>query len=211
MKTTNLATLVIAFSIASCAAQAGSLLPGDITSGSSPTYATLDGNLTIEGFSDSASSIPANLTTGGSPASWFGIGASGALQNTNTMTLQLAPNVGLSGFGRIWTRAVVSISGFTADPGFSVVGTDPSLNSSSYANGILSVDLGWDSGTSYNYSLSNLGASAGQTLTISLDSATGPQFSITQLDYAPVPEPSSLTLGALGGLLLFFSGRRKRA
>jgi hypothetical protein len=80
--------------------QAASVLPPMIPNNVSPTFTTGDGLFTIEGFSDSASTIPTNLRTGGSP-SYFGVEANGALDNTDTMKLQFAPGVGFTGFGDI--------------------------------------------------------------------------------------------------------------
>jgi hypothetical protein len=125
------------------------------------------------------------------------------------MKLQFAPGVGLTGFGSIWTRAVITITGFLSDPGLNV-GSDPFVNSYGYNSGALTLDLAWDNGTEYDFSLSNPSASAGQSLTISLDYATAPQWAITKLDYAPVPEPSVAALGLLGGLAALGLTRRFR-
>ena len=64
----------------SLATQAQSILPAMIPNNVSPTFTTGDGLFTIQGFSDSASTIPKNLTTGESP-SCFGVEANGALDN----------------------------------------------------------------------------------------------------------------------------------
>jgi hypothetical protein len=72
------------------------------------------------------------------------------------------------------------------------------------------LDLNWDGGTIYDFTLSNPDASAGQLLTISLDYPTSPQVAFSELDYGPVPEPSVAALGLLGGLAAFASARRFR-
>ncbi len=140
----------------------------------------------------------------------LGRGVKGELQNADTLKLQVAPGIGFSGFGDIWTRAAISISGFVADPGFAPVGSPAGVLSSGYSAGVLTVGLDWNGGTPRDFTLSNLEASVGQTLTVSLDAATAPQFAITHLDYAVVPEPGSLALLAIGGAATLLAARRAR-
>jgi hypothetical protein len=186
---------------------AASLLPSTITDNVSPTFTTADGLLTIEGFSDSASTVPANLRTAGG-ATYFGVEANGAFQNADTLKLQLAPGVGFTGFGDIWTRAVISISGFVSDPGLTPVGSPAGILSSGYSAGVLTLSLDWNGGTPRDFTLSNPSASAGQTLFASLDYATAPQWAVTHLDYSAVPEPGSAALLALGGFMAALAARR---
>jgi hypothetical protein len=186
--------------------QAASLVSGDIPSNTSPTFTTGDGLLTLKGYSDSAFTVPGNLVTDGT---WFGVGAGAALNGTETLMIQLAPGVGLTGFGDIWTRAVISISGFTSDPDLNI-GSNPGVLGSSYSPGLLTLNLGWNGGGARDFTFANPSASAGQLLSISLDAATAPQWAITHLDYAFVPEPSTVALGLLGGLSVFIAKRRCR-
>lgn len=181
--------------------QAASVLSDDITSDVSPTFTTGDGLFTINGYSDSFTT-PANLTSDG-PGTWFGVGAGSALDGAETMTLQLDPSVGLSGFGDIYTRAEITISGFTSDPGFTPVGSPSGLLDSSYDSGTLIVNLDWIGGGTRDYVLSNVGASAGQTLFINLDSATSPQLALTHLDYSALPEPGATSVLLFGATALF--------
>jgi hypothetical protein len=189
--------------------QAASILPPMIPNNVSPTFTTGDGLFTINGFSDSTSTIPTNLRTGGSP-SYFGVEASGALDNTDTMKLQFGPGVGFTGFGDIWTRAVITISGFVSNPGLTPVGSPAGILSSGYSAGVLTLSLDWNGGTPRDFTLSDPGASAGQTLALSLDYATAPQWAITHLDYTVVPEPGSVALLALGGVTALLAARRFR-
>jgi hypothetical protein len=186
---------------------AGTVVSSDIPDDVSPTFTTADGLLTINGFADSASTVPANLTSYG-PSAWFGVAESEALNGTETMTLQFAPNVGLTGFGDIWTRAEITISGFLSDPGLDV-GANAGVLGSSFSGGTLVLNLNWNGGTVRAFTLADVAASSGQLLTISLDSATAPQWAITHFDYAVVPEPSVAGLLLLGGGILL--ARRCRA
>jgi hypothetical protein len=208
MKTVKTFLTALAVLGAGLTGQAASVLAPMIPNNVSPTFTTGDGLFTIKGFSDSASTIPKNLTTAGGP-SYFGVEANGALNNTDTLKLQFAPGVGLTGFGDIWTRAVISISGFVSDPGLTPVGSPAGVLSSGYSAGVLTLSLDWNGGTPRSFALSDAGASAGQTLTASMDYATAPQWAVTHLDYNAVPEPSSLALGSLG-LLALVARRRFR-
>lgn len=188
MKTLRTFLTILAALGAGLTGQAASLLAPMIPNNVSPMFTTGDGLLTIEGFSDSASTIPKNLTTGGGPG-YFGVEANGALDNADTMKLQFAPGVGFAGFGDIWTRAVITITGFVSDPGLSPVGSPAGILSSGYSAGVLTLSLDWNGGTPRDFVLLDPGASAGQTLTLSMDYATAPQWAITHLDYNVVPEP----------------------
>ena len=187
--------------------QAGTIVSGDIVSGTSPTFTTADGKLTITGYSDSASTSPQNLFTAGA-GTWFGPGPDQAIGGPDTMKLQLAPGAGLTGFGDIYTRAVITISGFVSDPGLNI-GANPGVLGSSYSSGVLTLNLDWNGGGNRDFTLSDPSASLGQTLTISLDANTGPQWAVSHLDYTTVvPEPTSLALAMLGGLSAVVLKRR---
>lgn len=200
--------IILASIALSLPTQAASVVPGDISSGVSPTFTTGDGLLTLNGYSDSAFAVPANLTSSG-PGTWFGVGGGDALNGTETMTLQLAPGVGLTGIGDIWTRAVISISGFTSDPGLNI-GANPGVLGTSYSAGVLSLNLDWNGGAARDFTFANPSASAGQLLSVSLDFATAPQWAITHLDYAVVPEPSSIALLFLGAGMVWSRARVSR-
>ena len=191
----NLAILLSGIAL-SLPSHAATVSAGDIPNNVSPSYTTGDGLLTLTGYSDSAFSLPSNLTSSG-PGSWFGVGGNTALDNTETMTLQLAPGVGLTGMGDIWTRAVITISGFTSNPGLNI-GANPGVLGSSYAAGVQTLNLDWNGGGNRAFTFADPSASAGQLLYVSLDFATVPQWAVTHLDYAVVPEPSSLALLFLG-------------
>ena len=207
VKHSKILALILAGMTVGLTSQAGTVLPANIINNSSPIFTTADGLLTLKAYSDSASTIPMNLGKGGN---YIGTGNAGAMSGHQTMTLQFAPGVGLTGFGTIWTRADITISGFVSDPGLNV-GSDPNVISDSYNSGVLTLNLNWDAGTIYHFSLSDPNASAGQLLNISLDYATGPQVAFSELDYALVPEPSVAALGLLGGLAAFASARRFRS
>ena len=187
--------------------QAASVVSGDITDNVSPTFTTGDTLLKLYGYSDSAFAVPSNLTSAGASA-WFGVGGDKALSGTETMKLQLSPGVGLTGFGDIYTRAVISISGFTSDPGLNI-GANAGVAGSSYAAGVQTLNLNWNGGVPRDFTLANPSASAGQLLFISLDFATAPQWAVTHLDYAvvPVPEPSSMALLFVGAGLAWSRAR----
>jgi hypothetical protein len=207
MKTFRIIAIVLAGIAASLPTQAASVVSGDITSNVSPTFTTADTYLMLNGYADSASTVPANLTSDG-PSTWFGVDAGSALSGTETMTLQLAPGYGLIGFGDIYTRAVITISGFVSDPGLDV-GSNPGVLGSSYSAGTLMLDLNWNGGGARDFILADVSASAGQLLTISLDSITSPQWAITHLDYAVVPEPTAMSFALLGLGLLIRRGTRR--
>jgi len=208
MKLNKNLILIIAGITVGITGQAQTILPGDISSGVSPTFTTADAFVTLHGYSDSASTVPSDFYSAGA-GNYFGVNPNNSMNGTDTMTMQFAPGVGLSGFGAIWTRAVISISGFTSDPELNV-GSDPNVISSGYSGGVLTLSLNWDSGTPYSFTLANPGASAGQLLTASLDYATAPQWAITEISYAPVPEPSTTAMSLLGLAALGLARRFRR-
>lgn len=140
-------------------------------------------------------------------ARFFGVDSNGTFNSTDTLKLKLASGTGLTGFGDIYSQGVVTIAGFTSDPVFSA-GASPVVNGAFYSGGVETINLAWDNGTAYNYSFANAAASAGQTLTLSLDANQGPQLALTGIDYAAVPEPVTPPLLVLGGLGLAAVRRR---
>jgi hypothetical protein len=128
---------------------------------------------------------------------------------------------GLANISFKWTRAdgggAIRISGFSSNPGAAVT-KDPGANdiSASYDNddNELSIVHPWQGPNVSIVSLSNLSASKGQTLDLSVDQTDlepnqgGPQAAVLGIDYA-VPEPASLAMLGFGGTLVL--GRRRNA
>jgi len=143
--------------------------------------------------------------------------------NEETLEIIFSATAGLTGIEWDFARADgpgandgVFISGFTADPGATLGGSAAALanNSTSYdaGTGTLEIDIsGIAFGGSVDFvTFSNAAASAGQTLTVVATDTTqaGAQFPIRSISYEDaVPEPGSLALLALGGLMI---ARRRR-
>ncbi|MBK1827315.1 PEP-CTERM sorting domain-containing protein [Haloferula rosea] len=141
--------------------------------------------------------------------------------NGNEQQLQFifAPTIGFSQMTWDFSRADgpgpndgVFITGFVADPGATLSGAiTTSTVSYDSGTGTLQLDLtGADFGGADGIlNLSNLFASAGQTLLLTVTDTTqhGAQLAITSISYDVVPEPSALALLSLGGLALM---RRRR-
>lgn len=167
----------IAFLCWASTALAGVVNSSDISAGSS-AFATSDGCMTIS-----------TIGSFGSGSSYFGV--SGGLNSLaiddqdglepadERVTFEFAPDAGLSGLDVVWTRAVITITGFAADP---------SGNFGSYdaASGTWSVVRPWTAGTTVSYRFSNVAASAGRSLSLTaLDpSQPGPQISLVAVHYA---------------------------
>lgn len=198
MKLNKILALIVAGITVGISVQAGTILPGDVPNNVSSIFTTADTLVTLRGYTDSASTMPGNFYSAGA-GNWFGTGSNQSLDGTETMTMQFAPGVGLSGFGDIYTRAVITISGFLSDPRLNV-GSNPGVLANSYSSGTLTLNLDWNGGGFRNFTLADQSASAGQLLTVSLDYATAPQWAIANIDYAavPVPEPTTIAVGLVG-------------
>jgi hypothetical protein len=210
--------LAVAGCLALCAAaaQAAVINAPDITSGSS-SFTTGDGLVTLTPYSNVTGA--GTVGTLGAGLNFFGVGADNAIKDTDgnpattddreAIDIELAGTVSLSGISFRWTRAAgtapdgVVISGFLADPGASTA----SGVGISYSSGSLFLNYAWDSGTIRSFEFSNLSASLGQTLRVSVNDvdSAGPQATINTITY--VPEPSAALLGGLGLLALL---RRRR-
>lgn len=173
---------------------AATLFAPAISDNVSPVYATPDALLTVTGYANSNATVEANL---GQAGTWFGVvnGNASAIDGTECVTLQFAPNAALRGIGHVWTRSRVIISDFTADPGFTDAGGY--ATGVSYSNGTLTYSYNWDAGTEHDFTFSNPAASAGHTLRLNAyDTTTGWQVTITRIDYTPSAAAAVANLGS---------------
>jgi len=178
------------------------LLGSDIPSNVSPTYTTADGLLTLNAYTDTPGTVPGNLYQNGD---WVGIVGSGpnneAIDGNESLDLQFAAGIGLSGFGTRYTWANVIISGFASDPGF----TDPSgmASSVSYTNGTLSFHLeSWHT-PELVFNFTNITASAGRKLSLHTDGTSGTQITLTRINYATPPAaPVTLSIAKSGNKVI---------
>lgn len=111
--------------------------------------------------------------------------ADGQVPADEQIECEFAADVGLSGLDVIWTRAVMTITGFQADPGGNTGTYDAETRT-------WSVWRPWTGGTTVSYRFSNAAASAGRTLTLTaLDPNTpGPQMSLVAVYFQ---EPGAIT------------------
>ena len=164
------------------------LLGPDIPNNITSTYTTADRLLTLNAYSDTPGSTPANIYEN---VDWFGIagGANNeAIDGTESLNLQFPGGAGLTGLGTRYTSGQVIISGFASDPGFS----DPSGQATSvnYSGGTLSYTFNQYRAPELVVAFTNLAASAGQTLSLHTDGNPGSQIALTRINY----EPSAVTL-----------------
>lgn len=125
----------------------------------------------------------------GGGSSFFGVAGglnSAAIDDTDgqfppdeTIAFEFAEDAGLGGLDVTWTRAVVTLSGFIADP----QGDTGTYNAQA---GTWSVSQPWTGDTRVRYRFSNIQASLGRTITLSaLDSAApGCQVSVTAVYFS---------------------------
>lgn len=173
------------------------VMAADITPNASPTFESAAGQLTITGYADTPGTVPANINRN---VVWFGV--SGGNNNESTegaesLGLQFAANVGLTGLGMRYTSGLVVISGFTDDPGF----TDPSgiATGVSYSAGTLTYTFNSAGSPEIVVGFSNPAASAGQTLSLHTDGDPGSQVTLTRINYAASGvAPVTITITKIG-------------
>ena len=104
--------------------------------------------------------------------------ADGKVPADESIGFQFAEESGLSGLDVVWTRAFVTLTGFTADP-------QGDIGTYNAAAGTWSVWQPWTGGTTTRYRFSNIQASAGRTITLTaLDpNLAGPQISVTAVHF----------------------------
>jgi hypothetical protein len=167
------------------------LIGPDIPSNVSPSNSTPDGLVTLTGYSDTPGTVPANLYEN---VNWFGIAGGNnneSIDGAESLNVQFAAGVGLSGIGTRYTSGKVFISGFASDPGFS----DPSgiATGKSYVSGTLSYTFNAPHSPEIVVGFTNLSASAGQTLSMHTDGNPGSQLTLTRINYAVAPVTLSIT------------------
>jgi hypothetical protein len=172
------------------------LLGPDIPSNVSPSYGTPDGLVTLTGYSDTPGTVPANLYEN---VNWFGIAGGNnneSIDSAESLNVQFAAGVGLSGIGTRYTSGQVIISGFASDPGFS----DPSgiATGVSYSGGTLSYTFNAPHSPEIVVSFTNLSASVGQTLSMHTDGNPGSQLTLTRINYAASVAPVTLSITKSG-------------
>jgi hypothetical protein len=157
------------------------LIGPDVPSNVSSTHSTADGLLILNGFADTPGSVPANLFEN---VDWIGIAGGNnteAVEGAESMSLHFAVGAGLSGLTTRYTSGQIVLSGLTTDPGFS----DPSgiATAVSYGSGTLSYTFNAPHAPEVSVNFSNLSASAGQTLSLHTDGASGSQIALTRIKY----------------------------
>lgn len=124
----------------------------------------------------------------GGGSSFFGVaggGNSGAIDDLDgqapadeNISFEFPLDAGLAGIDVIWTRAVITLSGFTADP----QGENGTYNAGA---GTWSVSQPWTGGSIVRFRFANMQASAGRTITLTaLDpSAPGCQVALSAVHF----------------------------
>jgi O-glycosyl hydrolase len=104
--------------------------------------------------------------------------ADGKVPADESIEFQFTEESGLSGLDVVWTRAMVTLTGFTEDP-------QGDTGTYDAATGTWSVWQPWTGGSTARYRFSNTRASSGRTITLSaLDpDLSGPQISITAVHF----------------------------
>jgi hypothetical protein len=170
------------------------------------SYTTPDGGLAVRGYSDANATTSANLGTYLDQC--FGVYGgknTGAIDGSESITLQFAAGIGLSRLDAIYSSGNITISGFASDPGF----TDFSgaATGVSYSDGALTFTL--SNGGHHMFFFTNRVASAGRTLRINVDPADGNELAIAGVEYvdsktliaADIPSNVATTHATADGLL----------
>lgn len=173
----KLLTISVAIACCTLPVSAGSITFADVATGQA-TASDADGNIQLRasGFFGVGSSF---FGVSGGLNSVAIDDANGLAPADENISFQFAEDSGLSGLDVIWTRATVTLTGFTADP----QGNTGTYNA---ATGTWTVAQPWTGGTKTSYRFSNLAASAGRTITLSaLDpNSPGPQVSISAIQFS---------------------------
>lgn len=177
------------------------------------TIDSINPAITFAAWKDQASTVSANLNT------WWwlvgvnsGTGNGALIDNTESMTLNLGTSWAVDQLRFIYNTAgtTISISGFLSDPVASAqVYNSPNIGSISYSGGTLSIPIiaGDTGGNMAMVNFANPSATLGETLRIAV--SAGGATALNQVTYTLVPEPSALTLLALGAMgLLIHKARR---
>jgi hypothetical protein len=170
------------------------VLGPDIPSNVTSTYTTSDGLLTLNAYSDTPGTVPANLYEN---VDWFGVAGGAnteAVDGTESLNLQFSGGAGLAGLGTRYTSGQVVISGFASDPGFN----DPSglATGVSYSTGTLSYTFNQYRPPELVVTFANLAASAGRTLSMHTDANAGSQIAVTRINAL---SPVTLSIAKVGG------------
>lgn len=230
----NRSITVLAIAAACAAANAGvvTLTPGDINGEDTNTASFSNGDVTLAAF------IGNTAATFNGNASRLGIDDQGTNANAfndpdtdpnngneEMLRMDFAANAGLTQLTWDFSRALVEISGFNADPlasfagqNFDPNGVVPDLSAAYDAGtGTLSFELPFNIAFGGNDGVLNLGnaaASAGATLTLKVfdPNQAGAQLAVTSLSYdnavpAPATFAAAMGLGAAG----LIRRRRNRA
>ena len=229
-KTLNILFASLGLSLASSHAAIVSLSPSDINGLDTTTTNFNNGEVSMTPF---RGGLPVTFNGNATRLGIDGVGSNNnAFNDPNTtvgdaddesLEIVFQPSIGLTQLSWDFSRADgpgpndgVLISGFTVDPGATIVfgGAGTRTGSVSYNAGVLQIDItGADfSGDIDLVNLSNPAASAGQTLVLTVNDTTqtGAQLAIRgfQYDNDVIPEPSSFALAALAGLGIALRRRR---
>jgi hypothetical protein len=130
--------------------------------------------------------------------------------NDESLLMAFTSDSGLAAFSWDFSRAQISISGFTSDPGATITGFLTGVTGPTYSAGVLTFGLSGAhfSGTITTLTLANAAASAGQTLHLKVNdpAQNGSQLAIRTMSYF-VPEPA--TLASLAAAATLALRRRK--